>query len=49
MKTFSISFKTALFSSTIRENIQAKHIKEAVQRLREMHKNVFILSYMQIV
>ncbi len=47
METFSVVFKINPFSKPIREVIQAKHMKDVMQKLQEMHKNVSILSYMQ--
>lgn len=47
METFSIVFKINQFSKPIREVVQAKDMKDVMQKLKEMHKNVFILSYMQ--
>lgn len=48
METFSITYKTtSLFSKPITEIIQAKHIREAMQKLREKNNNVLILSFMQ--
>lgn len=47
MLTFSIAFKATQFSKPIKENVQARHIKEAVEKIKKKYQNVFILSYMQ--
>lgn len=47
METFTITFKTAQYAKTLRANVKAENLKEAVQKLKTLHQDALIVSYLQ--